>query len=69
MKLYEVPRESKIKATIAKNGVEQEDMLTFWHIDGMYSYITTSNGDVTHLGASTEMVKVGDHYEIAEATQ
>lgn len=29
--------------------------LNFYHIDGMYSYCVTDEGDVVHLGA-TEMV-------------
>ena len=66
MKLYEVPRGSKML-------IEMEDktmhVCLFHHVDGMYSYCTVEDmpaeGNPTfHLGATTEMKLVGDHYEI-----
>ena len=62
MKLYELKRGDKIKV--------DEGLITFDHIDGMYSYCTVdwshTNGtdSVIHLAASTELAKVGDNYEI-----
>jgi hypothetical protein len=47
MKLYDVPRNTRIKV---------EDLeLDFHHIDGMYSYCKTDDGEVVHLAAWTEV--------------
>ena len=62
-KLYQIPKGSKLVLPISDG--ENHDAV-FHHIDGAYSYITLEDGTVVHLGASTEMVRVGDHYEIAE---
>lgn len=67
MKLYDIPKQSKLKLTIVNGDTEREDMVTFHHIDGMYSYCTTSDGAVVHLSASTPMKKVDDYYIIDEA--
>ncbi len=58
MKLYNIPKKSKIRLTIAspRNPKGSEQVCTFDHIDGMYSHITTPKGHVVHLGASTELV-------------
>lgn len=65
MKLYEIPQNSKIRLTIGGKGREDKvEMCLFHHIDGMYSYITTESGNAVHLGASTEVIKVDDHYEL-----
>jgi len=54
MKLYDVPRNTRIKIT----GLEIDDKLTeeinFHHIDGMYSYCTDDTGNVIRLPATTE---------------
>lgn len=34
-------------------------VLTFDHLDGMYSYSTTDDGQVCHLGAWVEVVREG----------
>jgi hypothetical protein len=47
VKLYEVPRDTRIKV----GDIE----LNFRSIDGMYSYCTTDNGEVVHLAAWTEV--------------
>ena len=68
VRLYEIPKGSKIKATLEDG---KEALLTFHHIDGAYSYITVDGGskeDVIHLSASTMLEKVGDYYEIVENT-
>ena len=47
MKLYEVPRNTRIKV---------EDLeLNFHRIDGAYSYCTTDNNEIVHLAAWTEV--------------
>lgn len=47
MKLYDVPRNTRIKV---------EDLeLMFHHIDGMYSYCKTEEGETVHLAAWTEV--------------
>jgi len=48
MKLYNVPRNSKI---MLSDGV----VLLFHHIDGMYSVCTDENGDIYHISASEEV--------------
>jgi hypothetical protein len=47
MKLYEVPRNTRIKF--------QEYEFNFHHVDGMYSYCTDDEGNVIHLSASAEV--------------
>ena len=49
MKLYEVPRNSRIK--VIDDGAEYN----FRSIDGMYSYCTNDKGDVVHIAAWTEV--------------
>jgi hypothetical protein len=48
MKLYDVPRNS----TIVLEGGEE---LEFKHIDGMYSYCVTKEGNVVHLAAWSDV--------------
>jgi hypothetical protein len=48
MKLYEVPRNSRIRFA---DGSE----LNFDHIDGMYSYCTDDEGHVFHISAFAEV--------------
>jgi len=48
MKLYEVPRNSKILA-------DPYGVIDFHHIDGAYSYCTDRYGNVIHLSASMEV--------------
>ncbi len=61
MKLYDVPRNSRIKV-VTKDKVppgaplvEEGEELNFRSIDGMYSYCTRDNGQVIHLAGSTEV--------------
>lgn len=55
MILYEVPNNSRIRIEgLTINGVLTEE-LNFYHIDGMYSYCTTDEGLVVHLGCGTEV--------------
>jgi hypothetical protein len=53
MKLYDVPRNSRIKI-IVEDKVPSEE-LNFRSIDGMYSYCTRDDGEVVHLAAWTEV--------------
>ena len=61
MKLYEVPRNSrvKVKHTIAvpplAPDITEEEVINFHHVDGMYSYCTKDDGTVCHLAAFTEV--------------
>ena len=48
MKLYDVPRNSRISMP---DGVE----LNFHHIDGMYSLCTDDDGNVMHLAAWSDV--------------
>lgn len=61
MKLYEIPRGSKIRVPIKHTvtGEEKVDEITFYNVDGMYSYCETSDQVPVHIGASTEL-KLGD---------
>ena len=55
MKLYEVPRYSRIRLT---DGTE----LNFDHIDKMYSYCRDDNGNAHHIAAWVD-VEIVSHYE------
>ncbi len=61
MKLYEIPEKSKIK-------VHSEDgtthILTFLHLDGMYSLCETDQFESVHLSVNTPLEKEGDYYII-----
>lgn len=61
MKLYEIPRESKIIDDTISDG---SSFIIFHHIDGMFSYCTTEKGGVIHLSVNTPLKKVDDHYEL-----
>ena len=67
IKLYDLPRDSKILLPIMGEDGDKfvEKMCNFRHIDGMHSLILTPEGNPVHLGASTEVKKVGDHYKLA----
>jgi len=61
MKLYNVPRGSKIrvvgdvKSTPTSPIIEEQEVLNFSHVDGMYSYCTNSDNEVVHLAAWAEV--------------
>jgi hypothetical protein len=61
MKLYNVPRGSKIrvvgdvKSPPAAPIIEEQEVLNFSHVDGMYSYCTNSDNEVVHLAAWAEV--------------
>lgn len=61
MKLYDVPINSKIrvvgdvKTPPAAPIIEEQEVLNFSHVDGMYSYCTNSDNEVVHLVAWAEV--------------
>ena len=61
MKLHEVPNNTKIrvlgevKIQPAAPYINEGDILTFHHIDGMYSYCTDKDGNVVYLAAWAEV--------------
>jgi hypothetical protein len=61
MKLYDVPRNSRIKVVVKGQippgapQINEGEELNFRSIDGMYSYCTRDNGEVVHLAAWTEV--------------
>ena len=61
-KLYDIPNNSKIVATIQEHGKEQRKAtITFHHLDGMYSYCTIDDtNEVVHIGASAELELLDD---------
>ena len=62
MKLYEIPKGSRIKEPCSDNS----DYIIFHHLDGMYSYCTTEKGGVIHLSANLPVKKIEDYYVITE---
>ena len=69
MKLYDVPRNSRIKIIndikVPPGAPEltEGQELNFRRIDGMYSYCTTDSGEVAHLvaWAEVEVLKTREH--------
>ena len=62
MKLYDVPNGSKVRVfqddvrtPPSSPPLVEGDVFTFHHIDGMYSYCTTEDGEVVHPAAWTEV--------------
>lgn len=61
MKLCNVPNNSRIrvvgdiKVPPVAPDIYPNDELNFGHIDGMYSYCTTDDGEVVHLAAWAEV--------------
>jgi hypothetical protein len=55
MKLFEVPRYSRIKVG--------DTELDFHHIDGMYSYCTDSEGSAHHIAAWADVEVLGPYEE------
>lgn len=62
LKLYEIPKESKIKGEYVDTATGQVigDMATFHHLDGMYSFCTIDGveapNNVIHLSAVTPLL-------------
>jgi len=68
MKLYEIPKGSRIKAdTTNADGTRCGDFIIFHHTDGMFSFCTVENKelDVVHLSASQELkLSAEGYYEL-----
>jgi len=67
MKLYDVPRGSKIRVVDRDMSVppgapaiKTDDVVYFDHLDGMYSFCQDENGRVVHLAGWTEVEIVND---------
>lgn len=67
LRLYDIPRFSRIKAeTHDDHGNKLGDFIIFHKLDGAYSYCTIEGTDTPcHLGAFQPLKKVGDYYELA----
>ena len=65
MKLYDIPRGSRIKAETSEDGKKLGDFIIFHRLDGMFSYCTVEgSGEVCHLHASTPLIERDGYYEI-----
>lgn len=68
MKLYEIPRESRIKAETNDENGKVGDYIIFHHVDGMFSYCTVEGKPehVCHLAANQELElsEDGCYYEL-----
>lgn len=66
MKLYEVPRNTKVRLLENADlppehrGLAQQEVVLFHHVDGMYSYCTNAEGFIVHPAAWTEVEIVSD---------
>lgn len=63
MKLYEIPRRSRIIVEVSDGSA----YVIFDHIDGMYSYCKTEKGGLLHLSASTPLIRDGEAYKIDQS--
>lgn len=59
--LYELKQNSPLRV-FTEDGAA--DLATFHHIDGIYSYCTTSDGEAFHLSATTPMKFIDGRWEI-----
>ncbi len=59
MKLYEIPRKSKIYEKVS----DGSSYFIYDHPDGMYSYCVSEKGGICHLGLSQELEKYKDGYK------
>lgn len=61
MKLYEVPNNTKVRIIETPNlppsavDIKENEVLKFFHIDGMYSYCKNEEGKLVHPAAWTEV--------------
>jgi len=59
MKLYEIPRQSKIYETVS----DGSSYFIYDHPDGAYSYCISEKGAICHLSMSQELVEFEDGYK------
>lgn len=63
LKLYDVPKESKILCEVS----DGSKFVIFHHLDGAFSYCTSEKGVVIHLSGSTPLIEVSNGvYRIKE---
>ena len=64
MKLYEVPQRQNVRVRVVEESVKTppsartahtNEVLTFDHVDGMYSFCMRGDGEIVHLAAWTEV--------------
>lgn len=60
-KLYEIPRNSPLKVMLNDGTIDNAE---FGHIDGMYSFCTTSKGGIFHLDCTTPMIFINGRWQI-----
>jgi hypothetical protein len=74
MKLYDLPRSEEGTKIYGLKGKDNEDLvIRFYHLDGMYSYCKAFDEKgkelgTVHLSAGTPLKKFKDGYTIDEAT-
>ncbi len=61
MKLYEIPRKSKIYESVS----DGSDYFIFHKLDGAYSYCVSEKGGVFHLGANTDLEQFEDGFKLS----
>lgn len=64
MKLYEIPKDSKIILNKDQECSDGSKYIIFHHLDGMYSYCKTEKGGIIHLHCGAELKKVKDGYKL-----
>lgn len=68
MKLYDIPKGSRIKAETSDDNGKLGDFIIFHHLDGMFSYCTVEGmpDKVCHLAATQELTLTEHgYYELA----
>ena len=65
MRLYDLKKGDKIYS-ITNRSPDKKEVITFDHVDGMYSYNILPDGEVIHIANAAPIKKVGKHYELIE---
>jgi hypothetical protein len=55
---FKLSDEEEVRVPVESNEFNLEDLFTFYHIDGMYSYCKDSKGTVHHFAAWTKVFKL-----------
>lgn len=66
MKLYEIPRGSRIKAETSNEDGKLGDYIIFHKLDGAFSYCSVEGRpeEICHLSANQDLKLNGDYYEL-----
>jgi len=65
--LWDLKKGDQILATTSGEKLEtKQRVITFDHVDGMYSYNTLPNGEVIHIRNSAPVRKVGKYYRLLD---